>query len=198
MTLSTFSKSLEAFLTPVCILLLEVLMILLGRFIYIQEGLSKSASCTTVINYTLNSDGTTNDAVIMLLESACVNVTGYISSCIWEVVFMSSVFYAFLCWDMASDRVYWKDAIYIPLTAISIPIIIWLFNYIYDKYYYNNNNSNKKGVSKSEIISTVSNSIHINNNNVNKYSDSSGYVYLFIENGNENYYVYQNSKLTLL
>jgi hypothetical protein len=51
----------------------------------------------------------------------------------WEVVFMSSVFYALLCWDMASDRTYWKDAMWIPVTALALPFAMWSSNYIFER-----------------------------------------------------------------
>jgi hypothetical protein len=60
----------------------------------------------------------------------------------WEVVFMSSVFYALLCWDMASDRTYWKDAMWIPVTAVALPFAMWLSNYIFERLQVSRGNTN--------------------------------------------------------
>jgi hypothetical protein len=52
----------------------------------------------------------------------------------WEVVCMSSVFYALLCWDMASDRTYWIDAVWIPVTAVLIPLAMWICYNTFQRY----------------------------------------------------------------
>ncbi len=67
------------------------------------------------------------------LDMASYDSKMYISICMWEVVCMSSVFYAFLCWDMASDRTYWKYAVWLPVTAIALPFAMWSSNYIFQR-----------------------------------------------------------------
>ncbi len=59
----------------------------------------------------------------------------------WEVVFMSSVFYAVLCWDMANDRTHWKDAVWIPVTAVVLPFAMWSSNYICQRLQVNRGNT---------------------------------------------------------
>jgi hypothetical protein len=68
--------------------------------------------------------------VWIALELASCDTNVYITNCMWEVVFMSSVFYALLCWDMASDRTYWKDAMWIPVIAVALPFAMWSSNHI--------------------------------------------------------------------
>jgi hypothetical protein len=55
---------------------------------------------------------------------------------------MSSIFYALLCWKMASDRTYWKNLIWIPITAMVLPLAIWLSNILFNKYYFRGGNQN--------------------------------------------------------
>jgi hypothetical protein len=47
---------------------------------------------------------------------------------------MSSVFFAVLCWDMASDRINWKNAVWIPVAALITPIVLWMIYYLLNKY----------------------------------------------------------------
>ena len=46
--------------------------------------------------------------VVAGLELALANIKDYDNTCIREVMRMSGIFFAELCWDMASDRIYWK------------------------------------------------------------------------------------------
>jgi hypothetical protein len=68
------------------------------------------------------------------LELASYDVSLYIGNCMWEVVFMTSVFFALLCWDMASDKVYWKQAVWIPVITFAIPMVMWLCYFFWSKY----------------------------------------------------------------
>jgi hypothetical protein len=47
-----------------------------------------------------------------------------------------------LCWTMASDRMYWKNVIWIPNTAMVLPLAIWLSNIMFNKYYFRGRNQN--------------------------------------------------------
>ncbi len=49
---------------------------------------------------------------------------------------MSSIFVAVMCWDMASDRTYWKTAVWIPASAMSLPLMMWLCYVTLNKYYF--------------------------------------------------------------
>jgi hypothetical protein len=92
-----------------------VLLAILGRF-----------------SHRLNNDVNVT-YVWIAFELASRDTNVYITNCMWEVVFMSSVFYALLCWDMASDRTYWKDAMWIPGTAVVLPFAMWSINYIFQR-----------------------------------------------------------------
>jgi hypothetical protein len=39
-----------------------------------------------------------------------------------------------LCWDMAIDRTHWKDAAWLPVTAITSPIVMWVCYGLWGKY----------------------------------------------------------------
>jgi hypothetical protein len=72
---------------------------------------------------------------------------------------MSNIFYALLCWDMASDRIQWKESIWMPLTAIVIPLAMWICDYILRKYNVNLN---------------IPCLVNIFKNTLNSYDDSKG------------------------
>jgi hypothetical protein len=111
-----------------------VLMVVVGRFVTLM-----GSSQTNVMTAKSNNCRTT---VIAALDLASSNSDVYVSTCMWEVVWISSLFYALLCWDMASDRTYWKDVIWIPVTAILLPLAMWLCYVMFSKYYFRNNNGN--------------------------------------------------------
>jgi hypothetical protein len=99
-----------------------VLLVVIGRF------------ATCIDNDSSNSKLVQSD-VVVALELASANSEEYVNTCMWEVVWMSSIFFAVLGWDMASDRVYWKKAIWIPVTAMALPLAMWLFNVMLSRYY---------------------------------------------------------------
>lgn len=97
-----------------------VLMVLLGRFVKYRDNAWNVNHSTNDIKI---------DGAMKILEQSCLQWDLYLSHCMWEVVFASSIFFACLCWDMASDRTYWKDAIWLPLVALSIPCAVWSYFY---------------------------------------------------------------------
>jgi hypothetical protein len=100
-----------------------VLLVVVGRFV-------------TLIDYDRINKTTVKSAAVAALELASANSEVYVDTCMWEVVWMSSIFFAVLCWDMASDRVYWMKAVWIPITAMALPLAMWLFVVMLNKYYF--------------------------------------------------------------
>jgi hypothetical protein len=103
-----------------------VLMVVVGRFVTLSD-------CGRSNKKIVQSD------VIAALEIASANSEVHVNTCIWEVVWMSSIFFAVLCWDMASDRVSWKKAVWIPVTTMALPLVMWLSNVMLRKYYFTAN-----------------------------------------------------------
>jgi hypothetical protein len=101
-----------------------ILVVLIGRFVKIFDS-SKDR----------HQDVEANSDVWVALEMASSSIHVYISSCMWEVVCMSSIFYALLCWDMASDRKYWRNAYWIPITALIIPFAMLLSYNLFQRHY---------------------------------------------------------------
>jgi hypothetical protein len=96
-----------------------ILLVVIGRFVtLLNEHINSNKSNSTSLN--------DKNTLWKAFELSCSDIDMYINNCIWEVVFMSSLFYALLCWDMASDRSYWNKVLWIPITAISLPLAMWL------------------------------------------------------------------------
>jgi hypothetical protein len=89
-----------------------ILLLVLGRFVKWLDTCSSEADGYSVI--------------VAGLENASCDVSLYLSNCMWEVVFMTSVFFGMLCWDMAGDRTYWKNAAWILGVAVITPMVMWL------------------------------------------------------------------------
>lgn len=64
------------------------------------------------------------------LDSVCK----YLVVCKRPVIFTSCLFITLLCWDMVGDKMGWYKAIWVPLSEVSIVIVIWFLNYISLKY----------------------------------------------------------------
>jgi hypothetical protein len=138
-----------------------ILYILIGRYVYYKTNSNGITTITTSTNdsrnnYTNSNDTssisrsnvsnfTSNDSInsiicddnesMILLDYACLDINNHVYNCMWEVVYMSSIFIALLSWDVASDKVSWKESLWFPCVSISIPFILWLFNCIYWRYY---------------------------------------------------------------
>jgi hypothetical protein len=96
-----------------------VLLLVLGRFMMWLD----------------NNKADSHASISVALEMASRDVGLYVGNCMWEVVFMTSGFFALLCWDMASDRTYWKHAVWVAVTALVTPMIMWLCYLLYWRYY---------------------------------------------------------------
>jgi hypothetical protein len=129
-----------------------ILLIVFGRFVQLFHDQNNSTK-----NMVSGAVHGSNSRLWEALELACSNIDIYIKNCMWEVVCMSSVFYALLCWDMASDRVYWKDVLWIPTTGVTIPLAMWLCYNILIRInfavYFTNNNKCKKQTNINRAIS---------------------------------------------
>ena len=68
---------------------------------------------------------TYEDQAMIALELQVAEAIGMIKVCVWPIVVSSCLFFAFLCWDMAGDEVGVTKALYIPIIAISMPVLIW-------------------------------------------------------------------------
>ncbi len=110
-----------------------VLLVVFGRFLTLID-------CGHSNVITIKSDN--GSTLLAALELASINSDVYVSTCMWEVVWMSSLFYALLCWDMATDQIYWKKAVWIPVTAMALPVVMLIFHVMLSKYYFRTNIQN--------------------------------------------------------
>jgi hypothetical protein len=102
-----------------------VLLVVLGRFVKLVDSGQSDMMTIESTNY---------KTVLEALEKASSDSDMYVRTCMWEVVWMSSIFYAFLCWDMASDRTYWKNVLWLPVTGMMLPLAMWLCYNMLSKY----------------------------------------------------------------
>jgi hypothetical protein len=54
----------------------------------------------------------------------------------WPLVCTSCLFFTIICWDMAGDEVGWDVSIWIPPTVMSVPLLLWVGNGVYDSHYF--------------------------------------------------------------
>jgi hypothetical protein len=118
-----------------CCLKLSFWMMMIGRFLYHRVNLKKSSVsndeteapsiCTTEER---NTQLNTDDHALISLTQTFIDIPSVFSSCFWPIVGSSSCFIAAISWDMAADRVkVAEDALWAPLTVLSVPILLWLF-----------------------------------------------------------------------
>ena len=96
----------------------------------------------------------------------------------WLLAGASAIFFSLLCWDMACDEVGWRDSLWVPLSAMSFPFILFMFDYLYRLHFFSvarcEDNSDEKGVEMSRT-STMSLSVASSNNySVESNKNSSG------------------------
>lgn len=59
------------------------------------------------------------------LDAAVSGVSCIVMRMVWPVVCLSGMFMGMICWDMAGDREGWQKSVWIPLTSVCIPIVLW-------------------------------------------------------------------------
>ena len=94
-------------------------VMLLGRFIQFRYSMSSQ------------SDRDGEDLAVVILSRACLPVINIVGRCLWPVIWSSSFFFAFLCWDVLGDEVGWRNAAWAPVVVVSVPLTMWIFlNYV--------------------------------------------------------------------
>jgi hypothetical protein len=142
-----------------------IFQIVLGRFL---ETINHSEEVNNISIATKSFDYPNN--VWLALELAASDIDVYVSNCMWEVVCMSSVFFALLCWDMASDTSLLKDAVWLPITAITIPLTMWLCYTVIKMHYFIDTNNRFESANFSSTKSLAS-FINKRNSRINSESN---------------------------
>jgi len=65
------------------------------------------------------------DIALVTLEKTLSTTVPILECCMWPVVIGTSVFFVFICWDMAGDEVGWRHSTWVPCVVISVPFMIW-------------------------------------------------------------------------
>jgi hypothetical protein len=85
--------------------------------------IARFVSLRSLHNKRLSLRKSQEDAVMSVLNRVVGDTAACFKSMLWAVLWMSCVFFAFLCWDIASDTVGWIQSCWIPVTAaISLPL----------------------------------------------------------------------------
>lgn len=66
------------------------------------------------------------DLALRALGAACVPAVDIVVRCVWPVLWSSSVFFSFLCWDVLNDEVGWREAIWAPVVVLVLPGFLWV------------------------------------------------------------------------
>jgi hypothetical protein len=120
-TFGLCSPILGVAITTVTCLSITQWRILIARFV----------SLRSLHNKRLSLREAQDDAVMNVLNRVVGDTASCFKSMLWTVLWMSCVFFAFLCWDIASDTVGWIQSCWIPITAVlSLP----LFKLSYAQY----------------------------------------------------------------
>ena len=101
--------------------------VIIGRFVYIRSSPSRDLACS------MGGQQESGDVGLSMLNLACLPILDMLERGMWAILLSSAVFFGFICWDMAGDKVDWKGSIWAPLTVLSIPLLLWccvvLFRY---------------------------------------------------------------------
>jgi Leucine-rich repeat (LRR) protein len=99
------------------------------------------------------------DGVLITLELSVGNALDYFRATLWPVLWTSCLFFVFVCWDMAGDRVGWRAAIWAPYTAIAFSIFIWLLMRARKNYWLTRGGERGEGEGQSLEIEKIQNPI---------------------------------------
>ena len=111
LTFGLCSPVLAAAVTCVAVSKMKILTLLIGRFV---------ASIHT---------DTEDSGLHFALAGLCkviFPVNAVWKNAFWIIIWTSAIFFAIVCWDIACDDVGWEASIWVPLTVLSYPVMIWL------------------------------------------------------------------------
>ena len=91
--------------SKICVLLLSI-----GRFLYVLRK---------------DSDDSMHFAVAALCK-VDFPLTEVLEQSFWVLVWTSALFFSLVCWDIAGDSVGWAASIWIPITTMCYPIVLWV------------------------------------------------------------------------
>ena len=110
LTFGLCSPVLAAAVTCVVVAKMNVLLLLVGRFAAVLSSDDSSGS----MHFALAA-----------LAKVSLPVNEVLKRSFWVIVRTSALFVSLVCWDIASDEVGWADCIWIPLTVICYPLVLW-------------------------------------------------------------------------
>lgn len=70
------------------------------------------------------------DQLLLLLNRQLQGVNTSLLICKWPVMITSCFFVTLLAWDLASDRVGWFQALWVPVVGFAILMVLWVWDYL--------------------------------------------------------------------
>ena len=68
------------------------------------------------------------DATVAL-SIACIPILEKVTHCVWPIIWTSSLFFAFLIWDILGDVWDWSRSVWAPLLTLSVPAGVWVYSF---------------------------------------------------------------------
>jgi hypothetical protein len=75
-----------------------------------------------------DGDGDGDDATVAL-SIACIPILEKVTHCVWPIIWTSSLFFAFLIWDILGDAWDWSRSVWAPLLTLSVPAGVWVYSF---------------------------------------------------------------------
>jgi hypothetical protein len=111
-------------------------VVLIGRFVHYRvtgadstsggtDSVGNGSACDTIVK-----ERAGGDQALVALGAACLPVLDIVSGCVWPVVWSSSLFFSFLCWDILGDEVGWKEALWAPAMMLVMCACMWVLFHI--------------------------------------------------------------------
>jgi len=77
------------------------------------------------------SDRGSRDEALAALAEVYISVYDVLRACFWQLLWCSALFFMFLCWDIATDEVGWLPSIWLPLTALCVPVVLYVLSRVH-------------------------------------------------------------------
>lgn len=112
LTFGLCSPVLAAAVACVVVLKMNVLVLLIGRFTCLLQGVSSSES------------GGVHGAVAALCRVS-FPLKEVMRDSFWLLTWSSALFFSLVCWDIVCDEVGWLASLWVPIVTLCYPVILW-------------------------------------------------------------------------
>jgi hypothetical protein len=127
-------------------------VLFLGRFVHTRITATMASFGATNRNTEVDTSSMSvqhrqvgEDHALVALSAACVPILDIVTRCVWPVIWSSSLFFAFLCWDVLSDEVGWRKALWAPVGVLCLPVCLWVCLGVVSPHYGNTSRGRGRG-----------------------------------------------------